>query len=258
MRLEIDVTLDYSLHAGETVLLTLEAAQTTGQHVHDSHVTLDGAALHRITGEDGRGSRIWASIAGDRMTLHYRAIAEVTRTTPALGQLAATRLSQLPASALSYLRPSRFCQSDLFTDFVEQRFGHLSGGARIAAMRDWVVSEIVYRPGSSGATTTAIDSFVARRGVCRDQAHLLCSMARAGDIPARYVATYGLAVDPPDFHAVVEVWLDGAWHLVDPSGMCDANGLVVIASGRDAADVAFMETAKDACPMRQSVQVWEI
>lgn len=258
MRLEIDVSLDYRLQVAEPVLLTVEAAHTPGQTVHDSRLDLGGARAHRIAGEDGRSARIWARVTGTSMVLHYRAVAEVTRANPVLETLVATPLPGLSAAELRYLRPSRFCQADLFADFVTRQFGHLSGGARIVAMRDWIVEEIGYLPNSSDATTTAVDTFGARRGVCRDQAHLLCSFARAGYIPARYVAAYGVGVDPPDFHAVVEIWLDGSWHLVDPSGMCRADGLVIIGSGRDAADVAFMETENEASPVRQSVRVSEI
>lgn len=258
MRLEIDVSLDYHLHVAEPVLLTVEAAHISGQEVHDSRLDLGGAPMHRIAGEEGRGSRVWARPPGRRMVLRYQALAEVTRAEPVFETLMATPLPELSAAVLRYLRPSRFCQADLFTDFVAGRFSHLSGGARIAAMRDWILSEIAYLPGSSSATTTAVDTFGAGRGVCRDQAHLLCSLARAANLPARYVAAYGIDVDPPDFHAVVEIWLEGAWHLVDPSGMCRADGLVVIGAGRDAADLAFMETENDAHPVCQSVAVREI
>ena len=67
-------------------------------------------------------------------------------------------------------------------------------------------------PGSSDATTTAVDAFVSRHGVCRDFAHLMASFARAAGIPARLVSAYAWRLEPPDFHAVVEVWLDGGWH----------------------------------------------
>ena len=84
-------------------------------------------------------------------------------------------------------------------------------------MADWIHDRLDYRPGSSDTTTTAADVFVSRCGVCRDYAHLLAAFARAGGVPSRLVSAYGWKVDPPDFHALVEVWLGEAWHLVDPS-----------------------------------------
>ena len=86
-------------------------------------------------------------------------------------------------------------------------------------MRDWIRAEMDYVPGSSDATTTAADAFVARQGVCRDFAHLMASFARAAGVPARLTSAYAWRLDPPDFHAVVEVWLDGAWHLLDATGL---------------------------------------
>ena len=69
-------------------------------------------------------------------------------------------------------------------------------------------SKLAYVPGSSGPHTTALDSFIERRGICRDYAHILIALARASTIPARYVACYAPGVDPPDFHAVAEVFLN--------------------------------------------------
>lgn len=255
MRLHIDVTMDYQLTGHDTVLLTLEAAQTDGQTVIESTLDVAGADLRWIDVKGMPGRRVWAHVTSDRMQLQYRALVEVTRTTAVLESLAATPMRDLPGDVVSYLRPSRFCQSDLLTEFATQQFRGLEGGARIAAILDWARSEIAYVPGSSTATTSAVDSFIARKGVCRDYAHLVCSLARAGNIPARYTSAYGAEVNPPDFHAVAEVWLEGAWHLVDATGMCRAADLVVIGSGRDASDVAFMETEDWACPLWQKVDV---
>jgi transglutaminase-like putative cysteine protease len=88
---------------------------------------------------------------------------------------------------------------------------------------------------------------VERRGICRDYAHVMITLARAAAIPARYASVYAPGVEPPDFHAVAEVFLadatipgGGAWHLVDATGMADPANMVKIGVGRDAADVSFM------------------
>lgn len=255
MRLNIDVTMEYQLTGHDTVLLTLEAAQTDGQTVVESTLDVAGADLRWIEVEGMPGRRVWAHVTSDRLQLLYRALVDVTRTGAALEDLAGTQMRDLPGDVVSYLRPSRFCQSDLLTEFAARQFRGLEGGARIAAIVDWTRSAIAYVPGSSGATTTAVDCFIARKGVCRDYAHLVCGLARAGNIPARYTSVYGAEVDPQDFHAVAEVWLEGAWHLVDATGMCRAADLVVIGSGRDASDVAFIETEDWAHPLWQKVDV---
>ena len=128
-------------------------------------------------------------------------------------------------------------------------------GIKIIAIRDWVMAETTYTPGASHGGTTAVDTFQGRQGVCRDYAHLVCALSRAAGIPARYTSVYGPDVDPPDFHAVAEVWLGDAWHLVDATGMGTPDRLIIIASGRDAGDVAFMETEHWADPLHHHVSV---
>jgi transglutaminase-like putative cysteine protease len=258
MRLDVDVSMEYQLGGDERVLLTLEAAETDGQSVLESALDAGDTAPHVLAEEGMVGTRAWAFVAGDRFSLRYRASVEVTRPEIALDALSAAPFHRLPSQVLRYLRPSRFCQSDLFTSFVARQFGPLEGGAKIAAIAAWVAEEMVYSPGASNAGTTAMDSFVAREGVCRDYTHLVCALARAAHIPARYTSVYGPRVQPADFHAVAEVWLDGAWHFVDGTGMSSASELVVIASGRDAADVAFMETESWAQLIAQTVTVSEI
>jgi transglutaminase-like putative cysteine protease len=255
MDLQITVTMAYQLAYGDAPLLTLEVAQTEGQTLLDSRLEVQNATLHRMAGEGGLGQRVWAMIDGDRLDLRYCARVAITRPDVVLEPMAAMPISSLPAEALTALRPSRFCPSDLFTDFVGQQFGHLAGGAKVAAIAAWVRAETFYAPGTSDAGTTAIDTFVARQGVCRDFTHLLCSLVRAANIPARYVSAYGPDVQPGDFHAAAQVWLDGGWHLLDATGMSAASGLAVIGAGRDAADVAFMETSHAVQWIEQSVIV---
>ena len=86
-------------------------------------------------------------------------------------------------------------------------------------------------------------------------AHLLISFVRAAGVPARMVSAYAWQFQPPDFHAVVEVWLDGDWYLVDPTRLAPLDGLVRIAMGRDATDIAFMSIFGTAELKAQSVSI---
>ena len=122
-------------------------------------------------------------------------------------------------------------------------------------MAEWIRREMDYVMGSSDASTTAVDAFLSRRGVCRDFAHLMASFARAAGIPARLVSAYAWGLKPPDFHAVVEVWLDGGWQLVDATGLARTEGLARICVGRDATDIAFMTIFGIGEMRAQSVQV---
>jgi transglutaminase-like putative cysteine protease len=107
-------------------------------------------------------------------------------------------------------------------------------------MHDWIRDNLAYVPGSSDTSTGALETYVARRGVCRDFAHLMISLTRASSIPARFACVYAPDVEPQDFHAVPEVFLDGAWYLIDPTGMAKAKEMAKIGIGRDAADVSFL------------------
>lgn len=255
MRIHIDVTMDYQLRGDAPVLLTLEAADIDGQTVIENALEIENATFHRINADGMFGGRVWAFVTDHRLTLTYHAQVDIARSKVELAGLAAMPLHMIPGEILTYLRPSRYCQSDLFTDFVGKQFGHLKGGAKIAAIKDWVSEAIAYTSGSSNATTTAVDTFKAREGVCRDYTHLVCALARAANIPARYASVYGTEVSPQDFHAVAQVWLDDAWHLVDATGMSTADATVLIGAGRDAGDVAFMETEQWADPISQTVSV---
>jgi transglutaminase-like putative cysteine protease len=94
-------------------------------------------------------------------------------------------------------------------------------------------------PGSTDSSSTAVDVLVQGAGVCRDYAHLGMALCRAMGIPARYVSGYAVDLEPPDFHGFFEVYLDQRWFLFDATRMAPLDGLVRIASGRDAADAAF-------------------
>ncbi|MFN7002029.1 MAG: transglutaminase-like domain-containing protein [Roseinatronobacter sp.] len=258
MRLNIDVVMDYQLDGPSPVLLAVEVAALPGQQIERTALEILNATHRHVPGDAGLGQRIWADVANDRLNLRYVADVEITREVIALETLAQSEWQDLPGDVLPYLRPSRFCPSDRFIPFVTKSFGHLDAGAKVAAMRDWVADSITYSSGSSDAATCANDTFISREGVCRDFAHLLCTLVRAAHIPARYTSGYGPGVTPPDFHAVTEVWLDGAWHIVDATGMSTASDLAVIASGRDAGDVAFMETQAPAHPVFQNLIIREV
>ncbi|QEW18877.1 Transglutaminase-like superfamily protein [Marinibacterium anthonyi] len=263
MRLQIDVDLHYRFTRPNTVFLALEAARTDGQKILTATLDIGDAAITRIHGDAHVGERIWAQIPRTEMRLTYTASLDITRPANGLTTLAAAPLHDIPGQVAPYLRPSRYCQSDKFVTFVARRFQDHSGGAKVAAIRDWIEANLTYVPGSSDADTNVLETFAGRQGVCRDYAHLMCSMVRAAQIPARMVAVYSPDVVPPDFHAVTQVWLrdddddsgGGGWHLVDATGMCSADSMAIIAVGRDAYDIAFMDSQAPAELLSQSVQV---
>lgn len=249
MRIDIAVDLAGTLIEGDAVFLMLEAAAAPGQMVRERVLHVPGATL------TGAGQGVWAADMGAAFAVHYRTSVDVTRAPAMLDAPGDTPRQALPAHVLPFLRPSRYCPSDLFTDFATRQFGGLSGGAKAAAIRDWVASEIAYVAGASNGATTAADTFASRQGVCRDFAHVLCTLARASGLPARYASVYAPRVRPQDFHAVAQLWLGDGWQMLDATGMACASDAVLIATGRDAADVSFMETAHWADLHEQRVSV---
>jgi transglutaminase-like putative cysteine protease len=221
-------------------LLQIEATQDDVQLVEISKFTVDPDIPETIvSGEEGIGTRRWLSV-GDTFDCTYKAQVRVKRPVVDLEPLKRTTFSDIPSDVTKFLMPSRYCMPEDFMAFIAEQFADLSGGAAIKAMAGWIENNFTYDGLVSDASTTAIDSFKAQAGVCRDYAHVLIAMARAIGVPARIVSAYAPHVTPQDFHAVAEVFLDGSWHLVDATGMAQAPEIVRIGVGRDAADVSFM------------------
>jgi transglutaminase-like putative cysteine protease len=262
MIINIETRLVFRTTVPTDILLQYEAAAIPEQKILRSSSEISGASHRaRVAADEDIGTRCWLNVDGE-ITVHYRAEAETCRMSANLAALQSLPVHLLPADTVKYLLDSRYCQGDSFQSYAAEKFGAAAGGAKIDAMRQWVADNIAYTPGSSHSETTARDTFIERKGVCRDFAHVLITMARACSIPARYVAAYGPDVAPADFHAVAEVFLadpdtpaGGAWYLVDPTGMVTADDAVKIGVGRDAADVSFL-TCFGTCEMtEQSVQV---
>lgn len=247
----IDISASFAFHLDEPtdLLLQFEAAAIPEQTILSSN-TIMSPALHtaRVPAHNDIGERIWIRAEGN-YSVNYQARVQVERLHPDLSSLTRLDPHDLPGEAVEYLFDSRYCQADRMQSFVADQFGHLQGGEQILAMRDWMAEKFTYEPGSSTATTTALDTFVERRGICRDYAHVMICLARASTIPARYVSCYAPGVTPPDFHAVAEVFLNdpttpggGAWYIVDATDMADPGKTAKIGIGRDAADVSFLTT----------------
>ena len=142
---------------------------------------------------------------------------------------------------LVYLRPSRYAESDRLAEVGRRQFGGLTDAADIlGAVSSWVGWELGYEAGSSLPTHGAVDTLLGGRGVCRDFAHLVVALLRARDVPARVAAVYAPGLQPMDFHAVAEALVDGTWRVVDATLLAPRSSLVRIATGRDAADTAFL------------------
>jgi transglutaminase-like putative cysteine protease len=255
MRLSIEVHLDYTFPEAADVLLQIEAAAEPTQRLETQSLLIrSDHPIRAVAGEEGIGQRCWAR-GEQRLVADYRAVVAIDRPLAFLPALPATPVTALPAATIPYLLPSRYCPSDRFEHFVRRTFAGLSGGVLAQAMADWVYDHLDYDSAGSALGGGALETFAERRGVCRDYAHLLVTLARAAEIPARCAAVYAPGVDPPDFHAVAELWLNGAWHLVDATRMARGDEMARVAVGRDATDIAFMTIFGSAQMARQDVRV---
>jgi len=158
-------------------------------------------------------------------------------------------VEDLPEEALVFLLPSRFCESDRMLDLAWSLFGHIAPGwGRVQAICDFAHTHIRFDYNAARATRTACEGYEEQVGVCRDFAHLALAFCRALNIPARYCTGYlgDVGMPPPyppgDFAAWIEVWLGGRWHTFDPRNNTPRIGRVLMARGRDAADVAIAMT----------------
>jgi transglutaminase-like putative cysteine protease len=143
---------------------------------------------------------------------------------------------------LTFLRQSRYCESDVLHERAHQLFDGVEGHELLRAVRDWTATSIRYEHGSTSTEDGALAVLEAGRGACRDFAHVMIAMLRARDVPARYVSVYAPELNPMDFHAVVEAFVSGEWVVIDPTGLAPRHSFLRIATGRDAADAAFMTT----------------
>ena len=255
MILGIKVDLDYDVDGPASLLLQIEAVPGYGQRLVEASIdVVEPTSFLRVPAEEHIGERIWLEI-GNRLICNYSSRVEIDRPVADLAGLEQAALHDLPGDVVKFLLGSRYVPTEKFQGVAADEFGDLSGGARVLAMRDWIEEHFTYIPGSSDGSTTAVDTFLERRGICRDYAHAMIGLARASQIPARFASVYAPEVDPPDFHAVAEVWLGGAWHLVDATGMVDAGSMAVVGVGRDAADVSFMTVFGAARLNAQTVSV---
>lgn len=153
-------------------------------------------------------------------------------------------VEQLPADSIQFLLGSRYCETDRLADETWRLFGHLKPGwSRVQAICDFVHDYMTFGYEHSRATRTAYEAYVERRGVCRDYAHLAATFCRCLNIPTRYCTGYitDVGLPPPyppmDLNAWIEVYLGGRWYAFDPRNNSPRIGRILIARGRDAADV---------------------
>jgi hypothetical protein len=241
MNLKVSCELSYELHHRATFLFALKCLETGGQKILNESLqtnpTLEIENFHVVSGMN-RFSRILTHNPGF-LDISYQAEMSISHKIVDIGDIRFNPMSDLNPEGIPFLFPSRYCQSDIMRQQANELFGHLVGPYTIAtAVSNWIYENISYVSGSSDEMSSAIDTMNGRQGVCRDFAHLGITLCRALNVPARYVTVYAYQLEPQDFHACFEVFIGGWWYIFDATRLAPLNGLVRIATGRDAADAA--------------------
>lgn len=166
-------------------------------------------------------------------------------------------IQNLPNRVLPYLLPSRYCESDRFGELAREIVADtLPGYDQVSKINDWVRQTIQYIPGSSDSPLSAVEVHNRGYGVCRDLAQLAITLCRSISIPARLVVGYLYQLEPMDLHAWFEVYIGGRWYTFDPTQSELRGGRVIIAFGRDAADVSIFHQFGLGCVLNSmEVQV---
>lgn len=251
MELRLGYELQYEFPQPTPVLLTLNVHFTRVSDLITPDYVLFNPSVASSGYRDGFGNWCTRIVApAGRMTISTDCrIRDSGQPDP---ESAATRqipVEELPEEALVFLLPSRFCDSDRLLDLAWSLFGgYEPGWGRVQAICDFSHRHIVFGYQHARPTRTASEAYEEAQGVCRDYAHLAIAFCRALNIPARYCTGYLSDIGTPtphppgDFAAWFEAYLGGQWRLFDPRNNVPRIGRVLMAQGRDAADVAIATT----------------
>lgn len=264
IRLQLQLELAYTvLPPGADFFFYIHAARTAHQVVPYENLTISqSGATWDVQQSQNVGQRCLRLHAQPGpLRVQYQATVEISHHLDDPLHIPEVPVHLLPLEVLHFIYPSRYCQSDRLSNYAVGLFGQLPQGyLRAQAICDWVRRHVTFRSNSSSGTTSAVDTLIERVGVCRDFAHLMIALCRAINLPARFVTgtDYGAdpALGPPDFHAYVEVYLGDRWYLFDPSGTAVPMGMMRLATGRDAADVAFATIFGGVVSEPPHIQVW--
>jgi transglutaminase-like putative cysteine protease len=245
MERSVSARLVFKTSANTKVAMAIAAARNSGYSSFEESlsVTAGDKQVPLTEVEDHHGGRF-----------HYmefaepaEVIVEYSATVGGKGEPEEAALSD----RIRYVRPSRYAESDRLLPTAYAEFEGVQGGDLLHAVRNWVNGELRYLSGSSRGTDGAVETLLSRRGVCRDFAHLAIALLRSKDIPARLAAVYAPGLSPMDFHAVAEAYVEGAWHVIDPTGLAPRESMLRITAGRDSADTAFLSTVGGSLILNQ-------
>ncbi len=240
MQLEAGCEITYEMTEPTPLFLMLRPRSGAGQQViQESYQLVPEIPVSDYVDTYGNLCQRLEAPAG-RLGIYASARVEVSPTIDVHPGAPYTSVLELPANVIELLMPSRYCPSDLLGDQARQIVGAVTPGYdQVEAIRHWIHTNVEYCYGASNGSTSAQETLIQRRGVCRDFAHLGIALCRGLDIPARVVTGYLHQLKPMDMHAWFEAFVAGRWYTFDATQSEPLGGRIVIAYGRDAADVAL-------------------
>lgn len=242
MKFRVSGNLGYEVMTPSTLILNIHALRSSAQSVLEESFNIQPYfKIEELTTLYSENRYIRLEIPEPvTVNINYNALVDTSYKTTDNSLLNDVPIMQLDASVLPYLSPSRYCQSDKLYRFANNKFGKIDNTfEKVLTLTNWIYDNVEYLTGSTNSQTSAYDTVTEQAGVCRDFAHLGIALCRALSISARYFTGYSYQLNPPDFHACFEAFLGGEWVIFDATKLAPLNGLVKIATGRDAADTAI-------------------
>ncbi len=249
IRYGFDITVNCAQPTPMVTLLSVRDERLAADaQAPDSYHTVPAVPSTTYTDLFGNTCRRFVAPTGDLQLWGDGTVADSGAHDAVDAAAAETPVADLPDACLVYLLASRYCETDKLSQIAWDLFGLVPPGWRRAqAICDFVHQHIAFNYQNASSSRSAMDVYEGRTGVCRDFAHLAIALCRCMNMPARYINGYlgdiGVPiVDPMDYSAWIEVFLDGRWRTFDPRNNIPRIGRIVVAQGRDAADVPLINS----------------
>lgn len=240
MRVKVSCDLEMHLEVATPMILMLRPRSGGGQWLASESYTFS----HPVAVDEYQDifGNLCQRIMAPAVEFEIHTAAEV-ETAPAMDVMPGAPfigVQDLPIEVLSYLVPTRYCESDRLGTVARDLLGNtLLGYNQVREISEWIQRNVSYLPGTSDILLTADQVRQQGHGVCRDLAHLGIALCRSISIPARMVVGYLVGLEPMDLHAWFEAYVGGRWYTFDPTQPHLNSPRVAIAYGRDAADVSI-------------------
>jgi len=246
LRLGYDIQFEIPSPVAMVALLNVHPFRTADLRAPDELQVEPGTSIESFMDSFGNRSTRFVAQRGTLRLSNSTLLEDPGFADPVKYDARELPVQELPTHTLRYLLNSRYCEVDRLSAIAAELFGGMAPGwGRVQAICDWVHAKVSFGYQHARPTKTALDVFAERFGVCRDFQHLAVTLCRAMHIPARYATGYlgdirvPASASPMDFSAWFEVYLEDRWWTFDARHNFPRFGRVLMATGRDASDVAM-------------------